>query len=90
MADKHGQGDDALAIGSLGHRTFQEWLDGQKFLHGHAQPGMPDWLHEFYATCAYALVTSFTNIAAPKSYIPYAYDSITTASIINRYHASPP
>ena len=52
MADKHGQGDDALVIGSLGHHTFQEWLEGQKFLHGHTHPGMPRWLHEFYATCA--------------------------------------
>ena len=41
MADKHGQGDDALEIGSLGHHTFQEWLEGQKFLHGHAHPGLP-------------------------------------------------
>ena len=50
MADKHGQGDDALEIGSLGPHPFQEWLEGQKVLHGHTHPGMPRWLHEFYAT----------------------------------------
>ena len=59
-------------------------------LFNHDKVGERDYQANVSSQDKPSVVTSFTTIAAPKRYILYAYDSITIASIINRYHVSQP